>query len=223
MRSVVVSPEWLERTAPALVGSDATVFLGTPELLRSLTGFHVHRGALAAVHRTPLPDVAQVVASATRILVFEAAVNHTNLGAVFRSAAGLGIDGVVLSPDCADPLYRRAVRVSMGAVLTLPYARASRWPESLDELRAAGFTVAALTPGPEALDLAEVRVADDQKWALVVGTEGPGLRPSTLRRCDLMVRIPMSRDVDSLNVGAAAAVAFWALRPPSLTTRAENT
>jgi tRNA G18 (ribose-2'-O)-methylase SpoU len=211
LRSVLVSARWLDRSAPALTGSDAPVYLGTPELLRSVTGFHVHRGALASVHRKALPTVEDVVRQSTRLLAFEAPVNHTNLGAVFRSAAGLGMDGVILSPDSADPLYRRSVRVSMGAVFTLPYARADAWPGALDELRAAGFTVAALTPAPDALDLSDLRVAEPDRFAVVLGTEGPGLRESTLRACDLRLRIPMHRDVDSLNVAAAATVACWAL------------
>lgn len=209
LRSVLLSPHWLDRSAASLLGSTAPVYVGSSTLLESLTGFHVHRGALAAVHRRPLPTVDEVAGSARRLVVFEAAVNHTNLGAVFRSAAGLGMDGVILSPDCADPLYRRSVRVSMGTVFTVPYARALRWPDALADLRQQGFTVAALTPSPDAMSLADLDVGPHRRLALVLGTEGPGLTPAAIEASDTAVTIPMSGRVDSLNVAAAAAVAFW--------------
>lgn len=213
LRSALMTPEWLERTADSLVDSDAPVYLAAQPLLDELTGFHVHRGALAAVHRRPLPLAAEVVAAARRLVVIEDIVNHTNLGAIFRAAAALGMDGIVLSPRSADPLYRRSVRVSMGAVFTLPYARAENWPAWLDELRDAGFTIAALTPAPDAVALDDLTFASERPVALVLGTEGEGLSAASVARADVAVRIPMSAGIDSLNVAAAAAVACWALRP----------
>ncbi|HWB67011.1 MAG TPA: RNA methyltransferase [Mycobacteriales bacterium] len=213
LRSALMTAEWLDRTAGALAGSDAPVYLAAQSLLDSVTGFHVHRGALASVHRRPLPEPGEVMAAARRLVLIEDIVNHTNLGAIFRAAAALGMDGVVLSPRSADPLYRRSVRVSMGAVFSLPYARATSRPEWLAELRSAGFTVAALTPAPDAVPLDEVNFAPDDRVALLLGTEGEGLSQASIAGADLAVRIPMTAGIDSLNVAAAAAVAFWALRP----------
>ena len=156
LRSALMTPEWLERTAPVLSNSDAPVYLGSDATLRALTGFHVHRGALASVQRQPLRTLGDVIRSARRLAVIEDMVNHTNLGAIFRTAAALGVDGVVISPRAADPLYRRSVRVSMGAVFTVPYARAETWPDAIDEVKAAGFRTLALTPRDGALDLGEV-------------------------------------------------------------------
>jgi tRNA G18 (ribose-2'-O)-methylase SpoU len=212
LRSVVMTPDWLERTAPSLAGSDATVYVAAEPVLHALTGFHVHRGALASVHRRPLPDLDALLAGARRIAVVENLVNHTNLGAIFRSAAGLGIDAVVISPSSADPLYRRSVRVSMGAVFTVPYARAAAWPDDIHRISSAGFTVAALTPSPRAVALDDVAVDELDRLAVLIGTEGEGLSLAAVDAADLSVRIPMSPGVDSLNVAAAAAVAFWHLR-----------
>jgi tRNA G18 (ribose-2'-O)-methylase SpoU len=212
LRSVVMTPEWLERTAPALLGSDATVYLAPEPVLHALTGFHVHRGALASVHRRPLPDLDAVLTGTRRIALVENLVNHTNLGAIFRSATALGIEAIVLSPSSADPLYRRSVRVSMGAVFTLPYARATSWPGDVERIRSAGFTVAALTPAPGAGSLDDLQVCEGDRLAVMIGTEGPGLSDAAVAAADLAVRIPMSPGVDSLNVAAAASVAFWALR-----------
>ncbi|HEX3908041.1 MAG TPA: RNA methyltransferase [Mycobacteriales bacterium] len=212
LRSVVMTPEWLERTEPSLAGSDAPIYLAAEPVLRELTGFHVHRGALASVHRQAPPDLATVLSGARRIALVENLVNHTNLGAVFRAATALGIQAVVLSPSSADPLYRRSVRVSMGAVFTLPYARATSWPGDIERIRETGFTVAALTPAPGAVSLDEVVVADGDRLAVMIGTEGPGLSDAAVTAADFSVRIPMSPGVDSLNVAAAASVAFWALR-----------
>lgn len=217
LRSALMTPQWLERTAPALAASDAPVYLGPDALLRTVTGFHVHRGALAAVHRRPPRAVAEVVAPARRLVVLEDLVNHTNLGAIFRAAAALGMDGVVLSPSSADPLYRRSVRVSMGAVFTVPYARATVWPATLVDLRSAGFTVAALTPSADAIPLDRFNPDPAHKVAVVLGTEGQGLTPQACELADVTVGIPMAAGIDSLNVASAAAVAFWELghRPAS--------
>ncbi|HVX69670.1 MAG TPA: RNA methyltransferase [Mycobacteriales bacterium] len=212
LRSALMTPEWLERTAPVLSNSDAPVYLGSDATLRALTGFHVHRGALASVQRQPLRTLGDVIRSARRLAVIEDMVNHTNLGAIFRTAAALGVDGVVISPRAADPLYRRSVRVSMGAVFTVPYARAETWPDAIDEVKAAGFRTLALTPRDGALDLGEVAVDIDDRLAIVVGTEGEGLSDEVAERCEVAVRIPMSAGIDSLNVATAAGIAFWELR-----------
>jgi tRNA G18 (ribose-2'-O)-methylase SpoU len=187
---------------------DAPVYRASYQVLEAVTGFHVHRGALASFGRLPLPTASQVLATATRVVVLEEVNNHTNLGAIFRSAAGLGVDAVLLTPTCCDPLYRRAVRVSMGEVFALPYAYLD-WPEGLQTLRTAGFRVLALTPAPDATRLEEVVLADDDRAALLLGAEGPGLTEAAMQGSDLRLRIPMARGVDSLNVASAAAVACW--------------
>jgi len=210
-RSMVMAPEWLERMSPLIAAVDAPVYSASYDVLRELTGFHVHRGALAAFGRKPLLSVDDVAAASMRLVVLEDMVSHTNLGAVFRCAAALGMDAVVLSPQCADPLYRRSVRVSMGEVFAIPYARAERWPDVLDHLSGAGWRVAALTPAADAIALDDVVLDPDTRLAVVLGTEGPGLTDQTLARADLRVRIPMSAGVDSLNVAAAAAITFWEL------------
>jgi tRNA G18 (ribose-2'-O)-methylase SpoU len=211
MRSALASPRWADDLDDVVGGLDVPVYVGSEELLEEVTGFHVHRGALAAMSRKPLPSVEDVVADARRLLVVEDVVNHTNVGAIFRSAAGLGIDGVLLSPTCADPLYRRSVRVSMGAVLAVPYARLDAWPADVGALQAAGFTVIALTPDRAAVPLSELTPAQRERCALVLGTEGDGLAAPTLAAADVRARIPMAEGVDSLNVAAAAAVACYAL------------
>jgi tRNA G18 (ribose-2'-O)-methylase SpoU len=213
MRSAVMTPQWLDRTAPLLAIVDAPVYVGSDAVLHALTGFHVHRGALAAMHRKPLPAFADVLRRCRRLVVIEDLVNHTNLGAIFRAAAALGMDGVVLSPSSADPLYRRAVRVSMGAVFAVPYARAPNWPHSLEAMRAAGFRMLALTPADDAAALNDVVVAPEDRIAVVLGTEGAGLSAPAVARCDVRVRIPMAAGIDSLNVASAAAIAFWELAP----------
>jgi tRNA G18 (ribose-2'-O)-methylase SpoU len=161
------------------------------------------------MQRLPLPPVSQVLAGAQRIVVLEDIVDHANVGAVFRCAAALGFDGVVLAPRCADPLYRRAVRVSMGGVFAVPYARLSDWRGGLADLRAAGFRLLALTPDPAALPIGQV--AAEGKLALLVGNEGSGLSGRWLEAADQAVRIPMSRGIDSLNVASAAAIACFQL------------
>lgn len=210
-RSLLVSPQRLADLTPAVAALDCPVYVASYDVLQAVTGFHVHRGALASFGRLPLRTAQDVLADATRVVVMEAVTNHTNLGAVFRSAAALGMDAVLLSPNSCDPLYRRTVRVSMGQVFSVPYAFLDRWPEGIDEVRAAGFRVLALTPHPRATDLAHVTVAPDDKVALVFGAEGPGLTEEVMAASDERVRIPMAAGVDSLNVGAAAAVACWVL------------
>ena len=207
---MVMAPEWLDRMAGLIDSVDAPVYSATYEVLRELTGFNVHRGALASFHRKPLPSVDDVVGGARRVVVLEDIVSHTNLGAIFRCAAALGVEAVVLSPSCADPLYRRSVRVSMGAVFAVPYARAEDWPQDLERLRAGGFRILAMTPADDAQPLDEVE-SPDGRLALLLGSEGAGLTQRAMRHADARVRIPMTGAVDSLNVAAAAAVTFWVL------------
>jgi tRNA G18 (ribose-2'-O)-methylase SpoU len=190
---------------------DAPVYAASQEVLRRTTGFHVHRGVLASFRRRPLPAAGQVIAQARRLVVCEDVNNHTNLGAIFRSAAGLGIDGVLLSPSCADPLYRRSVRVSMGEVFAVPYATVSAWPAGLAEVRGAGFCLLALTPAADAVPINRLDPAHRARPALLFGAEGAGLSSAALAASDLRVTIPMSHGVDSLNVAAATAVACWEL------------
>jgi tRNA G18 (ribose-2'-O)-methylase SpoU len=214
-RSLLLSRRWLLPMADLVQRMQALgvpVFTGSPQLLERLTGFHVHRGAIAAMHRPALPEPAGILAGARRVLVLEDVVDHTNVGAIFRSAAGIGADAVLVTPRCADPLYRRSVRVSMGTVFQVPWTRLARWPADLGLLRDLGFTVAALALEPGAVDLDRLAAAPPTRLALVLGTEGDGLSPDVLSRADLRVRIPMAGGVDSLNVAAAAAVALWALR-----------
>jgi tRNA G18 (ribose-2'-O)-methylase SpoU len=189
--------------------ADAPVYAASQEILQKATGFHVHRGVLASFHRKALPSADEVLHEARRVAILEDVNNHTNLGAVFRGAAALGIDGVLLSPSCADPLYRRSVRVSMGEVFAVPYATLAPWPAALEEVKSAGFTVLAMTLAAGAVPIQ--RVARSPKTALMLGAEGPGLSRGAVDASDERVVIPMRRGVDSLNVAAAAAVAFWEL------------
>jgi tRNA G18 (ribose-2'-O)-methylase SpoU len=211
LRSVLLTSRWLPTLRDLLDPLDVPVLVADDALMADVTGFAVHRGALASVRRRPDRAVAEVLATADRVVVLEGMVDPTNVGAVLRSAAALGIDGVLLDPRCADPLYRRAVRVSMGSALALPHARVSPWPGGLEEVRAAGLALVALTPDPMADDLAQLPADTARRCALMLGTEGPGLSRGALAVADRRVRIPMRAGVDSLNVGAAAAVAFWAV------------
>ena len=212
VRSVLVDPIRLQRLAGRLAGLDAPVYVAERPVLAEACGFDVHRGALAAADRWPLPDPVALLAGAVRVAVLEGINDHENLGALFRNAAGLGIDAVLLCPRCADPLYRRSVRVSMGHVLSVPWARIEPWPERLVALRQAGFTLAALTPDPaaEPLSSAGLAVGGSGRLALLLGAEGPGLSPGALDLADRRIRIPMAAGTDSLNVASAAAVAFYA-------------
>jgi tRNA G18 (ribose-2'-O)-methylase SpoU len=213
LRSALVSERWLPLLDAALADVDAPVFVGSEAVLEAITGFHVHRGALASMARRPLRRVEEVIAVARRVVVLEDVNSHTNVGAIFRCAAGLGMDAVLLSPRCADPLYRRSVRVSMGEVFAIPYATFESWPGGLDVLADAGFALRALTPDVSAPPIEAVPVAPGERVALLLGAEGPGLSDAVLAR-SRRVRIPMANGVDSLNVAAAAAVACYALRAP---------
>ncbi|MGW4108321.1 TrmH family RNA methyltransferase [Streptomyces sp. NPDC004976] len=211
MRSMLLSAKWLDAMRDVIDRSDAPVYVVDPALAEEVTGYHVHRGALASMQRRPLPTTGDVLRAARRVVVMESVNDHTNIGAIFRSAAALGMDAVLLSPDCADPLYRRSVKVSMGAVFSVPYARVDTWPKGLDTVRGAGFRLLALTPGEQARPLDDVAPHRMERVALMLGAEGSGLSARALAAADDRVRIPMSHGVDSLNVGAAAAVAFYAV------------
>ncbi|MFE0460598.1 TrmH family RNA methyltransferase [Kitasatospora sp. NPDC058965] len=213
MRSMLLTAKWLDVMADLIEAAEAPVHLVEPALAERVTGYHVHRGALASMERKPLPGAAEVLAGARRVAVLEGLVDHTNLGAIFRSAAALGMEAVLLSPDCADPLYRRAVKTSMGAVFSVPYARLDPWPGALGVLRGAGFELLALTPGEGSVTLAEAAPHLLPKAALMLGAEGDGLTRQALAAATRRVRIPMSHNIDSLNVGAAAAIAFYAVNP----------
>ncbi|MBQ9974301.1 MAG: RNA methyltransferase [Oscillospiraceae bacterium] len=196
---------------------DVPVFTAEFDILTQLTGFKLTRGVLCAMRRPAQPTVEQVCAGARRIAVLEDIMNPTNVGAIFRSAAALNVDGVLLTPGCSDPLYRRSARVSMGTVFQIPWAYlgddVSQWPEpGLDILRRQGFKTAAMALSDDSVSVDDPQLMAEDKLAIVLGTEGDGLAPATIARCDYTVRIPMSHMVDSLNVAAASAVAFWQLR-----------
>ncbi|MDO4354971.1 MAG: RNA methyltransferase [Clostridia bacterium] len=196
---------------------DVPVYTGDSALLASLTGFALSRGVLCAMRRPRLPEVEALCAAARRIAVLEGIVDPTNVGAIFRSAAALGIDAVLVTPTCCDPLYRRAARVSMGGVFQVPWTRighqASDWPQpGLQQLRALGFRTVALALNDAAVRIEDPRLAAEERLAIVLGAEGDGLCGETVAACDYTARIPMSHGVDSLNVAAASAVAFWQLR-----------
>ncbi|MFF0743697.1 TrmH family RNA methyltransferase [Streptomyces sp. NPDC004111] len=223
MRSMLLSAKWIDVMRDVIDEVPAPVYAVSPNLAERVTGYHVHRGALASMQRRPLPAAADLLAAAPgpqesqdrtvrRVAVFEDIVDHANLGAAFRNAAALGVDAVLLSPRCADPLYRRAVKVSMGAVFQVPWTRLNSWPQDLGLLRAAGFTTAALCLSDQAITLDELAARDDERLALIFGTEGDGLTAEALMGADEHVRIPMDAGVDSLNVAAASAVAFYATR-----------
>ena len=241
-RSFLMSTKWFADLADVLAATSAPIHVAAPEVLEDLTGFHLHRGALAAMARSPLPALDAVLEGArrlvivedvvdhtnvcgpklahpepaaeprrrSRIAVLEGLVDHTNVGSAFRNAAALGLDAVLVSPTCADPLYRRSVRVSMGTVFQVPWTRIPEWPAGIHDLQEAGYVVAGMTLGEDAITLDELVAEDHEKLALVFGTEGHGITPETDALLDRRVTIPMMGSVDSLNVTAAAAVAFYA-------------
>ncbi len=213
-RSFLMAHRWLTDLADVVAAAEADgipVYVGDHDVIEGLTGFHLHRGALAAVQRPVLPDLREVLAGARRVVILEDIVDHTNVGAIVRSCAGLGVDAVLVTPRCADPLYRRAIRVSMGTIFQVPWTRIDPWPAGLAVLKDLGFVTAALALAPDAVDLRAFAAQAPDKVALIVGTEGDGLRGRTLAQVDTVVTMPMAGGVDSLNVAAAAAVATWAL------------
>lgn len=207
-RSFLMAPRWLESLDDLLSTSDAPVYVVSEALAEQVTGFHVHRGALASLHRRPLPSVDDVLAGARSVLVLEEIVDHTNVGAIFRSGAALGFDAVLVAPRCADPLYRRSIKVGMGAVFTMPWTRLPDWYDALPDLSARGFTTIALTLSDDAVPI-EDAVGGVDRLALVLGSEGHGLSPRWEQAADRRAIIPMAAGIDSLNVAAATAVACY--------------
>lgn len=210
-RSALTEPRWVPHLTAALAGHDVEVYVADEAFLRGLTGYRMHRGALASMQRKPLPRWESVVRGARLVVALEDLVDHQNVGMAFRSAAALGADAVLVSPGCADPLYRRSMKTSMGTVLSLPWTVAEPWPQVLGDLRAAGFAVLGLSPDPAGVTLADVPAGLSERAVLLVGTEGDGLSEAALAACDVRVRIPMAHGVDSLNAAAAVAVAVYAL------------
>lgn len=195
---------------------DIPVYTADFDVLTQLTGFNLTRGALCAMRRPPLPTVEEVCSGARRIAILENVVNPTNVGAIFRSAAALNMDAVLLTPACSNPLYRRSIRVSMGTVFQIPWTFLGtndiKWPEpAMDTLKRMGFRTAAMALSDQAVNIDDPQLMSEEKLAIILGTEGDGLASSTIADCDYTVCIPMSHGVDSLNVAAASAVAFWQL------------
>jgi tRNA G18 (ribose-2'-O)-methylase SpoU len=211
-RSVLMEEKWLAGLEGSLAPFDVPVHLADPDQLEAITGYRVHRGALAAFERPEQPGPEALLATARRVVVLEDIVDHTNVGAIFRSVAALGADAVLVSPRCADPLYRRSVRVSMGTVFQVPWTRLPEWTEARGLLRDAGLVLAALALTGDAVPLDEFAVNRPERVALLLGAEGDGLSRRALAAADTVVTIPMAGGVDSLNVAAASAVAIWALR-----------
>ncbi len=209
-RALLGTDRRLGELAADLHRTDAPFYRATAEVMAEVVGFHLNRGVLAAAVRPPELTVAEVLDGARTVAVLEGVNDHENLGSVFRNAAGLGVDAIVFGSGCADPLYRRAVRVSMGHALLVPYAWAAQWPSELKVLRDCGFRLLAMTPDPVASTLADAMAAvATERVAILVGAEGPGLTETVMRGSDMRVRIPMSRGTDSLNVATAAALAFY--------------
>ena len=216
--SLLMERKHIEGQARDIVArcGEIPIYTAELEVLKELTGFPLTRGVLCAMRRRPLPTAEEVCAGARRIAVLEEVVNPTNVGAIFRSAAALGVDAVLLTPACCDPLYRRAVRVSMGTVFQIPWAfigeAVGDWPHpGMERLRALGFKTVAMALEDDSVSIDDPTLAAEEKLALILGTEGEGLAARTIADCDYTARIPMSHGVDSLNVAAASAVAFWQL------------
>ncbi|MBC7517774.1 MAG: RNA methyltransferase [Microbacteriaceae bacterium] len=191
--------------------SAVPIFVGPSELLEQLTGYVLHRGLIASMHRPELPDALALIQSARRVVVIENVADPTNVGAIFRSVGAIGADAVLVTPRCSDPFYRRAIRVSMGTVLQVPWTRVGDWASTRELLVAAGFHVAALALTPDAVSLREFAAHAPAKLAMVLGAEGEGLTAEAIAAADTIVQIPMRHGIDSLNVAAASAVAMWAL------------
>jgi len=222
-RSFLMGQRWITDLSDIVERAESQgvpVFFAQAAIIEAMTGFHLHRGVLASMHRPQLVDPSELLRSSllhdvSRVLILEDIVDHTNVGAVFRSAAALGVDAVLITPRCADPLYRRAVRVSMGTVFQVPWTRLHGWPGGLQVLRDNGFTVAAFALTQEATSLDDLASEAPERLAVIFGTEGDGLSRRAVAGADLVVKIPMAQGVDSLNMAAASAVAIWALRPPA--------
>ena len=210
-RSVLTAEKWRDDMVHLFEAHDIPIYLGSDAEVEAMTGFHLHRGALAAMNRPLLLTPEDVLKDARLVIILENLVDHTNVGAIFRAVAGMGADAVLVTPECADPLYRRSIRVSMGTVLQVPWARFTSWPNDVNVLRSHGFHVAALALDEQAVDLRVFAASRPDRVALVVGAEGDGLASSTVEAADSVVRIPMRHGVDSLNVASASAVALYAL------------
>jgi len=209
--SFLLAPRWVDSLADLLDQFDVPCHVMDESEIERITGFHVHRGALAAFERPEPTEISDLLAGAQRVVVLEDLVDHMNVGSVFRNAAALGFDGVVLSPRCADPFYRRSIKVAMGAVFSLPHARLDDWYAGSALVREAGFTTYAMTLADDAVPLESVAPA--ARSAVIVGSEGPGLTEHWQRNADVRVTIPMAAGIDSLNVGASVAIACWHFRP----------
>ena len=219
-RSILTIPTWLEKLEVVLDSAgprvaDTPVFVADSSVVEQLTGFLVHRGTLASMHRPVLPSVSEVISDAKTVVILENIVDHTNVGAIFRSVAGLGADAVIVSESCADPLYRRSVRVSMGTVMQVPWTRAGDWDDLMSTLKKSDFHIVALALDPHPQALKDFVREGYPRVALMVGAEGDGLSTRALETADSVVEIPMAGGVDSLNVAAASAVALWALKHTS--------
>jgi tRNA G18 (ribose-2'-O)-methylase SpoU len=211
VRSLLVLSTKLAAVADIAARTDAPVFVVSRSVMATIAGFDVHRGVLACLDRPVMPSVAELVATSRRLVVCEGINTAENLGALVRTASGLGWDGFICDPTCVDPFYRRAVRVSMGESLVMPFARDDAWPASLDLLAASGFSVVALTPSAPDTTLDEIE--QSERLAIVVGAEGPGLTSAALARCGRRAAIEMAGGVDSLNVAVASSIAMYVLRP----------
>lgn len=217
--SLLMERKHIEGDAAELLARcpDIPVYTADRETLANLTGYELTRGVLCAMRRRPLPSVEELLANARRVAVLESIVDHTNVGAIFRSAAALNMDAVLVTPTCCDPLYRRAVRVSMGTVFQVPWTRIGEtpadWPDAgIERLHKLGFKTAAMALSDNSVSIDDPALHSEEKLAIILGTEGDGLSDKTIADCDYTVKIPMSYEVDSLNVAAASAVAFWELR-----------
>lgn len=216
--SLLMEEKWLPASADiiARLPEDTPMFVLPSDEIKQLTGFKLTRGILAAMRRPQLPPAKELLRDASRIAILEGLVDHTNVGALFRSAAALNVDAVLVTPNCCDPLYRRSVRVSMGTIFQIPWSRlgdsAQDWPHGgMQLLKDCGFSIAAFALSEDAISLGDPRLADCEKLALIFGNEGDGLSPQTVADADFVVKIPMRNGVDSLNVAAASAVVFWEL------------
>ena len=217
--SLLTERKHIEGQASELIArcGELPVYTADSDLLENLTGYGLHRGVLCAMKRPALPSVEAVCKNARRVAVLEGIVDPTNVGAIFRSAAALRMDAVLLTPTCCDPLYRRAARVSMGTVFQVPWTRIGRhhtdWPDNgMAQLKALGFKTAAMALSDNSVSIEDPALLAEEKLAVILGTEGDGLANATIAGCDYTVKIPMAHGVDSLNVAAASAVAFWELR-----------
>ena len=209
-RSFLLTERWLEELAPAIENLDVEAFVGDEGLIESITGFHVHRGALAAFERPQLVNLEQLLESSAKVFVIEDVTDHANVGAIFRNAAGLGMDAIVLAPRAADPYYRRAIKVSMGAVFAVPFARVDDWQGLPALLRTKGFTSIALCLDEDAINFDTI--SPTGKIAVLLGSEGHGLSKNWLNAADIKAKIEMRKGIDSLNVAATSSIAAWHLR-----------